>query len=135
MIVVIPCGKAKRDTPCAAGVMYTGGYHRACMAYARSIAPPENVYILSAKYGLLALADTIAPYELTLGQPGAVTATTVREQAAARGLLDADAVAVAGSRYAALCRDVWPACRTPLAGVGGLGYQQRWLAQHRGVAA
>jgi len=132
MIVVVPCGVAKRSHRTAAGAMYTGAYHRACMRYARSIVVPEQIRILSAKYGLLELADEIEPYNLKMGQPGCVTAAKVWQQAQRAGILDATVIALGGRHYTAICRAVWPACFTPLKGVGGMGKQMQWLIRHYG---
>lgn len=131
MIVVVPCGARKHKAACMAGAMYTGPYSRACKAYALSVAPPWQVYILSAKYGLLALTDEIEPYNLRMGQKGCVTAATVRKQAEQRGLLNEDVVALGGTGYTQVCRQVWPSCKTPLASVGGMGKQLAWLKRNK----
>lgn len=133
MLVIVPCGQAKRATRSQAGVMYTGTYHRACLDYARSIAPAEAILILSAKYGLLRLTDWVEPYDLRMGQRGAVTPDVVRAQAIRLGVLDArPVIALGGVDYTGVCRAVWPGCVLPLSGVGGLGRQLQWLRQHRG---
>lgn len=131
MIVVIPCGGKKRLVSCVAGRMYIGPYHRACLTYALTLVPPERVYILSAKYGLLALDERIAPYNLKMGQRGCVTARTVADQAAARGLrAEERVIALGGRAYTDVARAVWSHAETPLDGVGGMGYQMQWLKQH-----
>lgn len=113
-------------------MMYTGSYHRACMRYAWSIARPEQIRILSAKYGLLQLTDVIEPYNLKMGQTGSITTVEVKKQASANGLLSEDVIALGGHLYTNICREVWPRCLTPLASVGGMGKQIQWLARHRG---
>lgn len=133
MLVIVPCGQSKRTTRAQAGVMYTGPYHRDCLDYARSIASPQEILILSAKYGLLRLTDWVEPYDLRMGEPGAVTADVVREQARSLGVLEEHPViALGGIEYTRVCRAVWPGCVLPLAGVGGLGHQRRWLRHNRG---
>jgi hypothetical protein len=63
MLVIVPCGSAKLRVPDRADRLYTGNYHRACLAWARSVAPAPSIFILSAKYGLVGLDQVIEPYE------------------------------------------------------------------------
>lgn len=132
-LVIIPCGGAKRTEDCPAGEMYIGGYHRACQAYALSLAPLEEVLILSAKHGLLRLGDIISPYELRMGQPGSVMARIVKAQAQRLRVADwsGDVIALGGKRYIAVCKVIWPDCLTPLEGVGGIGKQMAWMKAHK----
>jgi uncharacterized protein DUF6884 len=126
-VVIIGCGARKRAEPAEAASMYTGPYFRSCLATALAVAPRERIYILSARYGLLALADPIKPYDLTIGQPGAVTAAQLADQATARGLGGQHVTALCNARYAALIRQVWDDVSTPLAGLG-IGRQRHVLA-------
>ena len=126
-IVVIPCGARKKLVSAQAQYMYTGSYHKMCQRYGRSLVPPEQIYILSAKYGLLRLEDVIEPYSMTLGQPGCVTPQDVYKQAFNYDILDRPCVAVGGRRYTDLCRRVWKDCTTPLWGKGGNGKQMQWM--------
>jgi uncharacterized protein DUF6884 len=112
--------------------MYRGQYFLACWNAAATLAE-GNVYILSAKYGLLPPGKVIAPYDLTVGQPGAVTADEVRSQARDLGIAGRAVVALCSARYAQLCRAVWPAIDTPLAGLG-IGQQLHVLAETRRAA-
>jgi hypothetical protein len=64
-VVLLSCVKSKRDRPCKAGEMYTSPLFQKMMAYAQSL-KPRNIYILSAKYGLLSTDTIIEPYEQTL---------------------------------------------------------------------
>ena len=73
-VVIVPCGNRKHADTTLAGNMYLGSYHTACRAYAHSVQPDRRgVLILSARYGLLALRDIIEPYDLCMGDAGAVT--------------------------------------------------------------
>lgn len=67
MIVFLSCVKQKRSKPCAARDMYTSDLFKKSLAYALQLKPRE-VYILSAKYGLLELDEKIEPYEQTLNK-------------------------------------------------------------------
>ena len=66
MIVFIGCGKKKASITCEAKNMYKGNYFLTCLKYARTLTNEDNIYILSAKYGVLKLNDIINPYNLTL---------------------------------------------------------------------
>jgi hypothetical protein len=135
-LVLVVCGARKR--PCTetaagqttAGRMYTGSYHQAARRAAAALAGPDSqILIMSARYGLLGLDDRIERYDLRLGQPGAITAQQLHEQATRRGLLHVDQVVVlAPAAYAALARGVWPHADLPLAGSRGIGEQLARLA-------
>lgn len=129
MIVIIPCGSKKLSRPALAGNLYIGSYHKMCQRYARSLVSPDHIFILSAKYGLLRLSQLIAPYSLTLGEPGAITHLQVRQQALDFGILDEDCIAIGGTRYVNLCKMVWKNCKTPLQTnvKGGNGRQLQWM--------
>jgi hypothetical protein len=66
-IALISCVKSKRNMPCAAKDMYVSPLFAKMMAYAISL-KAEYIFILSAKYGLLALDTIIEPYEQTLNK-------------------------------------------------------------------
>lgn len=66
MIVFISCTKKKQDHPCPAKKMYSASqWFKLAYSYAESLNPNE-IFILSAKYGLLHTNDRIEPYEKTL---------------------------------------------------------------------
>jgi hypothetical protein len=132
-LIIVGCGRTKAPTPTLAGALYTGSYHAACRRAAAALARQDDtVMILSAKHGLLDLDEHVAPYELTLGQPGAVTADQVRQQATERGLLMAPVTVLAGRAYARLVTEVWPGAAQPLAGTRGIGEQLHRLARMAG---
>jgi hypothetical protein len=139
-LVLVACGARKRPRAAIAADLYTGPYYRACAAYAHwlvGMAGWRRVYVLSAKHGLLPLDQWTHPYELRLGQEGAITAEQVRQQAEERGLLARERVVILGGRrYAALAREVWPEAISPLEGVGGIGKQMKqlrlWAAERSG---
>jgi cytoplasmic iron level regulating protein YaaA (DUF328/UPF0246 family) len=64
-VVLLSCVKKKRAQRCRAGDMYISPLFQKMMAYAQGL-KPKRLFILSAKYGLLAPDDVIEPYELTL---------------------------------------------------------------------
>lgn len=65
LIVCLSCVKSKRIHSCSAEDMYISPLFQKMLSYAKSL-NPEKIFILSAKYGLLALHDIIEPYEKTL---------------------------------------------------------------------
>ena len=69
-IALIACCKSKDwsvDIQPAENI-YTGQLFRAQLAYARRHLPDEQIYVLSALYGLIALDHVIEPYEQTLNK-------------------------------------------------------------------
>ena len=129
-VVVIPCGGAKLQQAAPARELYVGGYHRACRRAADALtAQGGTVVVLSALHGLVPLDQVLEPYELRMGQPGSVTPARLAEQARAMGLDGArEVVALGGAAYTTAARTVWPHASTPLAGLGGMGYQLQALA-------
>lgn len=66
MIVFIGCGKKKNNKKCCAKNMYQGNYFNTCLQYAKTFTNENDIYILSAKYGVLCLDTIIEPYNITL---------------------------------------------------------------------
>ncbi len=126
-LIIIPCGGKKREETCSAGEMYVGPYHKACRAWADSLG--GRVLILSAKYGLLRLDEEIIPYDLRMGQAGSVTPGVVRKQLEGLGIEDfaGEVIALGGKEYTNIIKAIWPTCKTPLEGLGGIGKQLSWL--------
>lgn len=116
-----------------------GSYHHAARRAALAITTPERVFILSARYGLLRLTGTelLDPYELTIGEPGAITGAELKGTAG-RPLSVARStgprsprlplVVLAGRRYADVILAAHPDALTPLAGTRGIGEQLHRLA-------
>lgn len=133
-LILVGCGgrKAPRKSPPVR--LYTGSYFSACMGTGLAMVRPgtlDRVMILSAKYGLLGLwLPQIEPYDLRLGQPGAVTCRYVHAQAVVRWIHTWPVVALCGAAYATLARQVWETVDTPLAGLG-IGQQMAKLKAMR----
>lgn len=79
-LCIISCDKAKLPTPAAAHRLYTGGYFKTQLAWARSHYPVSSIRILSAKHGLIKLTDVLHPYDVKMGQPGSITAEQIALQ-------------------------------------------------------
>lgn len=129
-IVVIGCGASKQDHAAPARELYTGAYFRSCLAAATAAAPLERVFILSARYGLVPLGRVIEPYDLTIGEPGAITVDQLKDQAEALGITGQPVTALCSARYAGLVGAIWEDVTTPLAGLG-IGYQRAVLGAMR----
>lgn len=107
MIALVACGATKRAEACKAGEMYRGAMVTCALRWARTITDEGHIYIVSARYGLVAHDEVIEPYQLRLGQPGAVGPTTIRRQAMNLGILHDAAVVAGGKDYVALVRAAW----------------------------
>jgi hypothetical protein len=66
-IVLIACSKSKKIKSSPAKNLYTSTLFKYSFQYA-SLLQPDEIFILSAKYGLLELDRIIDPYEITLGE-------------------------------------------------------------------
>ena len=64
-IFLISCVKTKLDHKARVQDIYVSPWFRKALAYART-SKPDDIYVLSAKYGLLSLSEEIAPYQMTL---------------------------------------------------------------------
>lgn len=100
------------------------------MAYARSLSPSQ-IYVLSAKCGLLGLDDEIEPYDETLNTMPIASvkmwADRVIEQL--RGISDVQSdhfVLLAGYRYRRFLLPHLPNHEVPMEGLG-IGKQLRFL--------
>ena len=132
MLILIPCGSKKRLEPCPARDLYVGAQFRMTLRAAEALQAAEGgrIMILSGLHGLLELAQVVEPYEQRMGKPGCVSVEQLRAQAVAMGLDQAENVAIlAGKDYSEAARAVWPAIASPLAGLGGIGYQRQALAR------
>lgn len=85
--IILGCGARKLKRACPAWRLYQGPVYCAAFAWARSVAPLERIYILSAKYGLITAQTVIEPYNALMGTPSQVcTVRSVAKQAAELGL-------------------------------------------------
>lgn len=130
-VVIVPCGGKKAPGTLPAGEKYIGSYHLMTRKAAAAIAERTGarVLILSARYGLLELADLVDDYDLTMSAPGAVPVGRIAEQAAALGITDALVTVVAGKAYADRVTAVWPHAVRVLDGTNGMPHQMQRMAQ------
>ncbi|MFJ9574669.1 DUF6884 domain-containing protein [Streptomyces bacillaris] len=131
-IVVVGCGKSKQDRRVPAGAMYVGPFHGSCRETAKALLQDGGrQYILSAAHGLLDLSTEIDPYDITVGDPGSISAELVQAQVRERGIESAEVTVLAGGKYVQLARPAWPLLRAPLAGAAGIGEMKQRLSQIR----
>lgn len=79
-LIVIPCGGAKLETAAPAAELYTGSMFKDILRTARALTQEENIFILSAKHGLIALDKIVEPYNLKMGQAGSIDTNTLGDQ-------------------------------------------------------
>lgn len=130
-VVVVPCGAAKLDHAAPAGELYTGSVHRSArLAAARLAADLDaEVLILSALHGLTDLDTIVEPYDVTVGDAGAIGPIELAAQVAERGLYGRRVVSLAGKRYSELLEAAGiHQLERPLDGVAGLGPMRGRLA-------
>lgn len=128
MIVFIGCGKNKNNIVCQAQYMYRGNYYSACLGYAKTLTTPDKIYILSAKYGVLHLTDTIAPYNKTLNEATKEEykqwKEMVLQQLQQLGITGKEEVTMlCGKNYYKELLDYFSNINLPLEQFKGMGYQ------------
>jgi hypothetical protein len=125
LLVIIGCGQAKRPGTHKAADLYTSGYFRLKLDYARTITTDDSIFILSGKYGFVRLDEDIKSYDQHIGSAGAVTDATLQEQASRIRLRESEVIVLGGIDYVDRVRQLCPESTAPLK--GGLPQQMKWL--------
>ncbi|MEB3023048.1 MULTISPECIES: DUF6884 domain-containing protein [Mycolicibacter] len=136
-LVVLPCAASKLARCARARALYDSDHFRFTLraAEARSRSVGGRVMILSAKYGLLELDRVIAPYDVTMGQDGAVDVADLSSQLAVQHVRTVEALLP--SRYLAALRSAVERLRSEgieielvdlYRGAAGIGYQRAVLS-------
>ncbi|QRK14188.1 hypothetical protein JQX13_50460 [Archangium violaceum] len=136
-IALVGCGKSKLEQPAPARELYTGPLFRAALDVAQAEFGAD-VWILSAKHGLVDLDEDVAPYELALGD-----LTSEAQEAWARDVIrnlrddddgsPAHLTVYAGSAYVEALRAHLPSTWTlddPMKGLSQ-GGRLAWLSARR----
>ena len=128
MVVFIGCGKRKAIKKCEAQSMYQGDYFKTCLRYAKVLTDNKNIYILSAKYGLLHLTDIIEPYNITLNNSSKEYRQQwkerVLEQFRQENIVPTQtAIMVCGKNYWKQLADYFQEVQLPLESFKGMGEQ------------
>jgi len=136
--IVIPCCARKGPDAAPSEKLYDSDHFRFTLraAQARAEATGAHVWILSAKYGLVRPGQVIDPYDVTFGDPDAVTADLVYRQLAVFGIVQVETLlprrylAVLSGAVQILHRGGNVMRLTDLyAGAAGIGYQRGVLGQ------
>jgi len=122
--IIITCGKKKSITISRAEFMYVGSHFKDCLKWAKSKEKNDNIYILSAKYGLLKLSDIIKPYDLKMGEKGCVSSDFIKNQAKEFGILDCEIISTAGREYRMVLDKVFKNIKYPFYNLS-LGYMKQ----------
>lgn len=133
MIVFIGCGATKMKNACKARKMYVGNYVQLCLAYAQTFITQDNIYILSAKYGVLPLEKVIEPYNKTLNNMNIEEKqdwkNMVIKQLEDIGInKDTEVVFICGTNYYTLLEDYFTNYKLPLP-KQGIGVQQHFMIE------
>lgn len=131
MIVIIPCGSKKRQHETRAENLYVGSYFKMNLKWAKSVTSDEQIYILSAKHGLLKLNQKIKPYEQYMGKPGSISIETLQKQILALNLVNKTIIALGGSNYINALQKTGLQIKTPVAGFP-MGKQIQLLKKNLG---
>ena len=136
--IVIPCCGKKTSTAAPAEKLYDSDHFRFTLRAARARAEfiDAQVWVLSARHGLVPLDRVIEPYDVTFGDAEAVTADWVYGQLCVFGIREVETLlprrylAVMSEAVGMLHRGGAVMRVTDLyAGAAGIGYQRGVLAQ------
>lgn len=133
-IVVIPCGGAKLNHPAPAAELYTGSMFQDALRTARMLTSDSDIFILSARYGLVTLDQILEPYDIKMGDPGSIHVDDVRIQADWYNIEDAYVSALLPKAYYKMLDNslAFPYKLANLyAGCAGIGHQKHVLAELR----
>ncbi len=131
-VVLISCVSQKLDYTSKAKDLYISTLFKKNIAYAAKL-QPDKIYILSAKYGLLALDDEIEPYDLTLNtmriKEKKEWADNVLEQIKkVEDISDTKFIFLAGANYRKYLIEHMPYYEVPMEGLP-IGKQLQYLTE------
>ncbi len=129
-IVLISCVSKKLSTKAKAQELYTSSLFKKNLAYAKK-QNPDEIFILSAKYGLLTLNKEIEPYDLTLNtmknsEVKQWAENVLRELKQVSNLDEDEIIFLAGEKYRKFLEPSMKNYRVPLKGLS-IGNQLKWL--------
>ncbi len=131
-IVLISCVSKKLNYKSKAQDLYVSSLFQKNFQYAKSL-NPDNIFILSAEYGLLGLNKEIEPYDKTLNKMSSNEikkwANSVLNQLRKVANLDKDEfVFLAGNNYRKFLLPHIKNYKIPMLGLG-IGKQLKWLTE------
>ena len=133
-IVVIPCGGAKLTHPAPAAELYTGSMFQDALRTARMLTSDSDIFILSARYGLVTLDQILEPYDIKMGDAGSIHVDDVRLQADWYNIDDPYVSALLPKSYFKMLDNslAFPyKLANMYAGCAGIGHQKHVLAELR----
>jgi len=135
-VILVACSSRKLDRPATARNLYRGTLFRASLDWAAS-QNPDDIGILSARYGLVGLDQLIEPYDLTLNTlpVDEVRAWSARVFGQLESEFDLKAdrfIFLAGEKYRRFLVPKLAHVEMPLAGMR-IGEQVSWLQHQAGV--
>ena len=132
MTVFVGCVKNKKSYRTYATDLYDSTFFRKCLQYASSLTS-DNIYILSAKYGLVQLNDIIEPYDKTLNNMSKKerlewSQMVYNQMCNANIDFNENTVWLCGSKYRADLLKYFPNSECPLEGMG-IGKQLSFMTK------
>lgn len=131
-IVLISCVSKKRNHKSSAQDLYVSPLFRKNLQYAKTL-NPDDIFILSAEYGLLRLDEEIEPYDKTLNKMRSNEikewANSVLNQLKKSTDVDNDEfIFLAGNNYRKFLLQHIRNYKIPMLGLG-IGKQLKWLTE------
>ena len=124
-IAFIGCSAKKLNKRCRASFLYQGTLFKESLKYCQN--NYKEIYILSAKYGLIELNEIIEPYDLTLRDMKKDERNAWAEKVIVKmkelKICPEKVDIFAGKKY----WEFLPHCNTPLYDKKGIGFQVQWL--------
>ncbi|MFR9754100.1 DUF6884 domain-containing protein [Nocardia sp. 004] len=127
-LLLVACGARKAPNPAPAAELYGGTYFAECLRAARALADDSDIRIISARHGLVTLAEELEPYDTRIRGRRDQVADLIRYQARTARLLARPVIVLGGRDYVETVRAVWPHAVAPLAGAA-IGIQRQRLAR------
>ena len=129
--VIISCGDKKLNRKARAIDLYQGSYFKGQKLWALSVVCLGDVFILSAKYGLIKSTLHIEPYNIRMGGCGSISVGVLKEQALELDLYSRDVISTCGLDYKKKLDEIGLVYKSPLDGLG-LGYRLKAMKLNRG---
>lgn len=131
-IVLISCVSKKLERKSTAESLYISSLFKKNLTYAKSLNPNE-IYILSAKYGLLKLTDEIEPYDKTLNNMRSNdikewSKTVLNQLKSVSDLQNDEFTFLAGEKYRKFLIPELSKVKIPMKGLK-IGKQLQWLTK------
>jgi hypothetical protein len=133
-IVLISCVKAKKSESCIAIDFYISPWFKRARDYAKYLCPDE-IYILSAEYGLVYSKQILYPYEKTLNNMKFVerkiwAQKVILQMKDAKIDFNDEIIFLAGAKYRENIINNFPNAKVPMKGLG-IGKQLQFMDNYK----